>query len=201
MQNKEIVDFFRQFANDKGYLDIPEEIFAKMEEDHGKVLVEELDQPRLFKLPEYEIQFFEWLKENDRPVWDDLWKNDNEHGLEEYVVGISFLPLILKKDGRGLPICDLYSVDNYYFTNQQLVGEESKVILESAKIRFQNKENISIGQLLAIEIDLGAIDIWHFACKHNIDLQKAKEAVHELVDDYALVHLKDASHLSSFIDF
>jgi hypothetical protein len=52
---------------------------------------------------------------------------------------------------------------------------------------------------LALEISMGAIDIWHFAYKHKIDLTQAKKAVSDMVDDGVLVHLTESEHLIPFL--
>jgi len=54
--------------------------------------------------------------------------------------------------------------------------------------------------LLALEISVSPIDIWHFAYKHKVPLRDAKAAVAQLVDDHALVHITDAEHLARFIN-
>jgi hypothetical protein len=149
-------------------------------------------------LPEKEIIFFEWLKINDTPVWNDLW---NDELLEPYIVSLIFLPVLIKRGYRGFPICDLIENDNYYFTPQHLADKESEIFSESAKTIYLNKGKMTIPQLLAMEISLDPIDIWHFAYKHQISVAECKKAVLDLVNDEVLVHLKDASHLSTFIDF
>ncbi|MER3329557.1 MAG: hypothetical protein RIF34_08280 [Candidatus Kapaibacterium sp.] len=194
--NQEILDFFSKLVNDKGVLDIPEEVFLKMEKEYGELLKNEFTTSRMFKLPQFEIDFFKWVKENDRLVWNDLWTEEDEN----YAVSIEFLPLLLEKDGRGFPICDLQTVDNYYFMPQLLVDRESDVMVEAAKIRFLEKRGLTPSQLLALEIHFGGIDIWHFAYKHKIELQEAKAAVASLVEDQVLVHLTDAEHLAPILE-
>lgn len=194
--NKQIIDFFVKLVNDDGVLHIPSEVFAKMDKDYGELLKNDFIHTRMMKLPESEIYFFEWLKENDRLVWNDLWETDDE----PYIISLEFLPRLLEKDGRGFPICDLRTVDNYYFTPQLLVDKESDAMIEATKIRFTEKQAISTNQLLALEIHFGGIDIWHFAYKHNIDLAEAKKAAHSLIDDQILIHLTQAEHLAPILE-
>lgn len=195
-ENIEIIQFFEQFIND-GVLEIPNSVFLKMEKAHAIILNEAMDKARMFKFPEYEIAFFEWLKEEDPLVWKDLWGDVDK----PYTASLIFLERFLEKDGRGFPICDLLSTDNYYFTPQMMTDEESKVMIETAKEMFKDRIPISEAQLLSLEVSYGGIDIWHFAYKHKIDLKIAKLAVQQLVDDDALVHLKEAEYLAPFVDF
>lgn len=194
--NKQIIDFFAKLVNEDKVLEIPNEIFSKMEKEYGELLQKEFNYTRLMRLPDPEVQFFEWLKENDRLVWNDLWQ-DEELG---YVISIEFLPKLLEKDGRGFPICDLRSIDNYYFTPQLLVDKESDVLVEAAKVRFKEKQALPTNQLLALEIHFGGIDVWHFAYKHKIDLAEAKKAAHSLVEDQILIHLTEAEHIAPILE-
>lgn len=194
--NEQIIDFFAKLVNDEGVLTIPEDVFLKMEKDYGTLLKQEFNHSRLFRLPEFEIEFFHWLKEKDTLVWNDLWKDEED----PYVVSIEFLPRLLEKDGRGFPICDLQTIDNYYFAPQLMVDAESDVMVEAAKTRFVERKGLTPSQLLALEIHYGGIDIWHFAYKHEIELQEAKKAVASLVEDQVLVHLTDAEHLAPILE-
>jgi hypothetical protein len=194
--NQEIIEFFSKLVNEEGVLYIPEEVFLKMEKEYGELLRKEFTFSRMIKLPQSEIDFFNWLKENDPAVWHDLWGEDDG----SYVISIEFLPRLLEKDGRGFPICDLQTVDNYYFIPQLLVERESDVMVEAAKVRFIEKRGLTPSQLLALEIHFGGIDVWHFAYKHKIDLNEAKAAVASLVEDQILVHLTDAEHLAPILE-
>lgn len=204
---EDITEFFNKLAKGKNYIIFPEELIEKLTEQHAIIIRDYLETVQLFRLPKSEVQFFEWLKENDIEVWNDLWKLDNpeessdDEDKVDYLVSKIFLPVILKKDGRGFPICDLVTTDNYYFTPHQLADEESKIFVESSKERFLKKEILTTAQLLAIEISMGDIDIWHFAYKHNMELSKAKKAVADLVEDGVLVHLKESEHLIPFLNF
>lgn len=194
--NQEILEFFSKLVNEDGILHIPEDVFLKMDKEYGELLIKEFTATRMLRLPQYEIDFFNWLKDKDPLVWKDLWGDDDG----SYTVSIEFLKLLLEKDGRGFPICDLQTVDNYYFIPQLLVERESDVMVEAAKVRFIEKKGLTPSQLLALEIHFGGIDVWHFAYKHNIDLDEAKAAVASLVEDQVLVHLTDAEHLAPILE-
>jgi hypothetical protein len=194
--NQEIIEFFSKLVTEAGVLHIPEDVFLKMEKEYGELLKKDFTATRMLKLPQSEIDFFNWLKENDPDVWSDIWGDDDG----SYTVSIEFLPMLLEKDGRGFPICDLQNVDNYYFMPQLLVERESDVMVEAAKVRFIEKRGLTPSQLLALEIHFGGIDVWHFAYKHKIDLGEAKAAVASLVEDQILVHLTDAEHLAPILE-
>jgi len=194
--NEQIIEFFSKLVNDQGVLTIPEDVFLKMEKEYGILLKQDFNHAQLFRLPEFEIEFFKWVKENDPLVWNDLWKDEED----PYVVSLEFLPRLLEQDGRGFPICDLQTIDNYYFAPQLMVDAESDVMVEAAKTRFVERKGLTPSQLLALEIHYGGIDIWHFAYKHQIELQEAKKAVESLVEDQVLVHLTDAEHLAPILE-
>ncbi len=197
MDTKEALMWCLKEHKEKAFLDFPEEMFAKLDEKLANKIVAELKHRSLFKLPKYEIEFQEWLKENDPKVWEDLWEGELH---EPYIVSIIFLPNLVEQDGRGFPICDLANNDNYFFNEKHMTDEESKVYIETSRTRFRNKDKLSVAQLLALEVSIGPIDIWHFAYKYKISLDMAKAAVEELKDNFALVHLTDAEHLAKFME-
>ncbi len=181
------------------YLVIEEEIYNKLSVDDAHY-INHITHNLLFRLPENEIKFFEWLKEVEPIVWQDLWKSDNITEVP-YLVSISFLPVIVENKDRGFPICDLRSIDNYFFSIDHMVDEESKVFFDVSKEKLKNRERMTMTELLSLEISVAPIDIWHFAYKFKLDLNKCKDAVHQLSKDNALVHLKDAEYLAPFINF
>jgi hypothetical protein len=194
--NEQIIEFFSKLVNDQGVLIIPEDVFLKMEKDYGNLLKQDFEHAQMFRLPEFEIEFFKWVKETDPLVWNDLWKDEED----PYVVSLEFMPRLLEQDGRGFPICDLQTIDNYYFAPQLMVDTESDVMVEAAKARFVERRGLTPSQLLALEVHYGGIDIWHFSYKHQIELQEAKDAVASLVEDQVLVHLTDAEHLAPILE-
>lgn len=189
----------KKFRNEKGVLELSDEEFYNIDLE----LAKSLNSERLIdfvKLSQHEIKFFEWLKENDPSIWDDLWKDDDLE-IPPYVISTLFLPMMIEDKDRGFPICDLLENDNYFFTPKHMVDEESKVMIEVAKRKFDSKKRLTHTELLALEISLGPIDIWHYSYKYGLNLQECKNTVHKLVDDNALVHLKEAEHLAPFIEF
>ncbi len=197
MKNSEILEWCKNNQPINDILDIPEDIFENITTEQANLIISQYDNHTFFRLPLKEIKFFEWLKENDADVWDDLWGDDL---FEPYIVSIQLLPLFCYKNYKGYPICELQKNDNYYFVPQHLADKESKIFLESAKTRYLEKEPLTIPQWLAIAISMGAIDVWHFAYNNDLSLSDSKDAVKELVEDKILVHLKDAEHLSIFVE-
>lgn len=194
-----IIDWCEAKMQNNDFVTLPEEVFQNLEKQDSEYISELLKDRVLIKLPEKEIRFFEWLKENDHHVWNDLWADDELH--KPYVVGINLLPVLIYREKRGYPICDLESTSNYYFTETHMQDEESKVIIDTAYEKLKNKEDLNNVQLLALEIKSQPTDIWHFAYKYDLEIDYAKSLVHALVEDNALVHLKDSEYISPFIDF
>ena len=195
MTEQELTDWCDEQLKNRPYIHFPEEIFGTVPAEIASNLVDKFGSHAMMRLPEREVEFFNWLKDNDNEIWHDLWDENDE---EPYTVSISFLPAFLDKT-RGFPICDLMDNDNYFFTPEHFVDKESKIFLESVEKRFIRKKEISISQMLALEISLNPIDIWHFAYRHKYSLVEAKAAVEILVEDGILVHLTEAEHLANFI--
>ena len=197
MTEKQIIEWAVKESSDSSYIQFPEDMFSEISPETAKKLSSRLSGTTLMKLPHYELNFFEWLKKADPNVWKDLWNTEEI----PYIVGLSFLPKLVEKNGRGFPICDLRANDNYYFSTDHMVDEESKILLETSQKLFLEKKELTVTQMLVVEISIAPIDIWHFSYRHKIKLDEAKKSVEELVEDGALVHLKDAEHLAGFIDF
>jgi hypothetical protein len=193
-----IIDWCEEEIKVKDYVTFPEELFENMSKKDAEYLSDYLQDRVLIKLPEKEIAFFEWLKDNDNSIWKDLWEGDINR---PYVVGINFLPLLIYSEKRGYPICDLEKTGNYFFTESHMQDEESIVLTETAYEKLKKKEKLSNSQLLLLEIKSQPTDIWHFAYKYKLDVEYAKSLVHELAEDNALVHLKETEYIAPFIDF
>jgi len=198
MKNEnQILEWCERQDKNADYLTIPEEMFEMLNVESSNLIASYFNNNILIKLPRREIEFFEWLKENDRPVWEDLWGGTET---EPYIVGISFLPLLIDKM-TGFPICDLLDNDNYYFTNEHIVDKEAKIFLDSIKQRFEDKESLTLQQALMLHISVQPTDVWHFAYHFKTNLEATKHAARELAKDKMLVHLTDAEHLAPFIKF
>jgi len=148
------------------------------------------------RLPEWEIAFFEWLREVDPPVWHDLWGDSSQ---QPYIVGISFLLPLLQDRLRGFPICDLVSVSNYYFTPAHITPNEGVALLEAIHTAGREGKPLTLAQEFLLEVSRGAIDIWHFAYYRQVDVAAVKEAVADLVQAQALLHFRSAEELAEYV--
>jgi len=198
--NRDIISLVKKFTKNDFYIDFPQDIFNSLNLDEAVQIRDDENLARMFKLPISEITFFDWLKENDPHVWRDLWAGD-EIVKEPYIVSNYLLPAIVGESSNGFPICDLETQDNYYFVPDHLADQESKVFLDVAKNKLAEKTQMTHKELLVLEISISAIDIWHFAHKYKFNIAECKETVANLVGDNALVHLKEAEHLSPFVSF
>ncbi len=179
-----------------GLLDIPEELYNTLSKEQAIEIAEYFKNDILISLPQKEIDFFEWLKINDEKIWNDLWIDEIN---EPYLVSIIFLPLLIYSEFKGFLICDLINNDNYYFSPKLMVDEESKIMVESSKERYLNKDSLTVAQLLALTISYSETDIWHFAFKYNFEIERVKKSVAQLVEDNVIIHLTEAAHLTPFV--
>lgn len=183
----------------KNYISFPEELFENSTVEEAQEIVSGININALMMLPEKEIEFFEWVKEVDYPVWKDLWEDEE---IEPYLVSVSFLPfLVYKSHANGFPICDLKSVDNYYFTISMMVADHSQTVLEAAKERFNLGLKLDMHQLLALEIAFNSVDIWHFAYKYHLSLEDAKQALNILILDKAIIQLTKSEEIAEHLQF
>ena len=198
-----MIDKYINLANEQWnnhqVITFPEEMYEDITIEDALNIIEKIDQNALMMLPLREIDFFSWLKENAREIWNDLWNDEN---YAEYVVSISFLPmLIYSTNFNGFPICDLLNNDNYFFTRAMMDTEQGKTIVETSQNIFANHQSLALHQILALEIDFNAIDIWHFAYKYNIPLKEAMDAAEMLFKDKALKHIKRAEDVVPYLEF
>ncbi len=177
-------------------IEFPTELFQSLDTEMAVGIASRFGAQCLMKLPQREQDFFEWLLDNDAAVWNDLWASSDE---EPYVVSLAFLPALLDPS-RGFPICDLESVDNYFFVPALIQGDNAQDFVEAVRERFIAKQKLTVEQLLALECSLSPIDIWHFAWHHSLKVDRCKAAVHTLVDDQIVVHLKSAQEIADYIE-
>ena len=196
MTKKEILDWCSNNITAMSPVQFPDELFSSLDTETAVEIAKHFSARSFMILPESERQFFDWLQVQDEAVWNDLWTNTEE---QPYVVSLAFLPAFLDPS-RGFPICDLESIDNYFFVPAMLHTAESKDFVEAVRDRFLAKQKLTVEQLLALESSLAPIDIWHFAWHHGIELQRAKEAVASLVEDNILFHLKKADELATWVE-
>ncbi|MCE2502783.1 MAG: hypothetical protein J4G05_01805 [Chlorobi bacterium] len=133
----------------------------------------------MIRLPERERDFFDWLRDHDRPVWDDLWTEEDEH---QYYVSMAHLPSFLLGQ-RGFPICDLERQENFFFTREDIIENDGKVFVERALDVIAEKEQLSMDQAFLIEVWRGPIDQWRFAWMYNLSLEDVKDMVQWLIKE------------------
>lgn len=196
MINREIIEWFEQSVKADDYISFPVDIFNKLDEETAQEIANKYSHNTFMKLPDKEIKFFEWLKENDKVIWDDLWDSEEN----PYIIGIGLLPMLLKKN-RGFPICDLQNNDNYFFTETQMFEKEAKLFVETVQQMFRGKKPMTVEQTLVLEISSAPIDIWRFSYKYNLDVERAKQAVKNLSEERLLMHLTKAEQLANFVEF
>ena len=159
-----------------------EEIGALTEEQAAE-LVETYGGTTLVRLPEKEQEFFAWLKEEDRVVWDDLWEGVEEEDL--YYVSIAHLKALMPGK-RGFPICDLAENPNFYFTSDDITEENGKTYVEHALEVITEKGDLSMDQAFVIEVWRGPIDLWRFAWMYNLPVGEVRKMVHWLLKEEIL---------------
>jgi hypothetical protein len=174
------------------------DILSSLSKEDANEIIAQVGSTHLMRLPEKEIMFFEWLKEHHPLVWNDLWSQDEEE--YRYTVGLELLPLMLDPV-RGFPICDLLTVENYYFVPDHLIGEEIPFYLEAVKERFVKQESVTVAQLLVLEISIAPIDAWRFSYHHRIEMDRVLKAIKDLKEEGMLLHLGKAEDLAEFVTF
>jgi len=180
-----------------GHIRFTDEVFRTMDTIQVDAIRQKYGTRALLMLPEHEIVFMEWLKENDRPVWDDLWAAEPV----PYLVSLAYLSDFSGKNiGGGYVICDLAVEDNYYFSPQLLLEKESDAFVDAVRDRFASRRSLTPAQLLALEASMGPVDVWHFAHRHDLAIDKVKDAVQVLVNDRILLHIPNADHLVQYFD-
>ncbi len=195
----ELIQYVNEITNAGKWVKFEEEVFNDLTTAEAIKVIESVNPNAMLYLPKKEIDFFEWLKINDRDIWDDLWE-DPEY--PPYIVSMSFLPLLIYNTNyNGFPICDLMDNDNYYFNAAMMSDDHSNEVLEAAKTRFDNNQKLDLHHLLALEIAFNSIDIWHFAYKYHLDVETAKMTAQVLIKDKALKHLKKYDDVAKYIDF
>jgi hypothetical protein len=190
MTLEEIIAACQASLQQHGYIVFSDEVYAALNEDIINALRERFGVHELWRLPQQEIDFFEWLKVNDVEVWNDLWADNHT---APYLVSLAYL-------GATFHICDLQTQDNYYFAPLMFHDKASADFLSAIRGRFDQRQSLSASQALALEASLGPVDIWHFAYRRGLDINVAKKAVATLVDDGILVHVTKAEHLTEYFD-
>jgi hypothetical protein len=183
---------------DHGYVSLDLDTLRSLSAWQVELLRERYGRRTLMRLPDREVRFFEWLREHDAPVWNDLWSAEEQ----PYLVSLAFLPdfAASNADTGAFAICDLESTENYFFTPNMLLEKESDAFVHAVRDRFTAQQPLTPEQALTLEVSTGPVDIWHFAYRHDLSVDRMKHAVKQLVDDRILVHVPRADHLSQYFD-
>lgn len=194
----EIITSCQTSLNERSYIEFAAETYPLITADMVTALQQRFGEHEVWRLPQHEIEFFEWLKVNDVSVWNDLWADAQQ---APYLVSLAHLPGFTGENVHGAyHICDLQTQDNFYFSPLMFHDKASADFLSAVRGRFETRQSLSPSQALALEASIGPVDIWHFAYRRGLSIEAAKKAVATLVDDGILVHVTKAEHLTEYFD-
>jgi len=183
----------KQLESD-GFIKFDQSELKKLTKKDAQELEKHFHGRAMMELPAEEIEFFKWLKENDPPVWDDLWKDEDE----PYRVSLAFLHHFIQH-GNGFPICDLIKADNFWFHGRHIKPKALEKMNEIQQ-KLDEKRSLSFEEGILIEITRGSIDLWHFCYRHKLPISVAKKKIEIMHRDDLLVHLKDREDLVKYLD-
>ncbi|MCB0712523.1 MAG: hypothetical protein KDD67_09355 [Ignavibacteriae bacterium] len=161
------------------FAELSEEELTALTQEQADELVSLFGYNTMILLPEREQQFFNWLQENDRLVWDDLWDAEDD---KPYYVSMAHLASFLP-GRRGFPICDLVNQENYCFTSDEITENDGSVYVENALDVIADKKQLAMEQAFAVEVWRGPIDQWRFAWMYNLPLEEVKKMVRWLITE------------------
>ncbi|MBD3224135.1 MAG: hypothetical protein GF313_05360 [Caldithrix sp.] len=194
MELKELLKQKDQQLKQNNYIEFNDRDIRKMRQDEARHVIEYFSGYTMMKLPPSEVEFFEWLKEADPPVWEDLWSDVEDI----YKVSIDFLSQFIGEQ-NGFPICDLIDQPNYWFTNRHIKPKGIER-LEEATEKIQAGQKLQIVDLILYELSIAPIDVWHFCYRHNLPVFRVKQTIDDMVSEGWLVHLTDREDLAKYID-
>jgi hypothetical protein len=157
---------------------ITEEEIADLTREQAEELVALYGSTTLMTLPTKEQRFFAWLREQDEPIWNDLWGGEED----TYRVSIGYLPDLLP-NRRGFLICDLVDNQNYYFTKDNITAEDGSGYLDAALEIVKNEGKLSMDQAFVVEVWRAPIDQWRFAYMYRQPLAEVKAMVQWLISE------------------
>jgi hypothetical protein len=198
MTNHELFEYVRAQVAERSPVVFSNAVLAALEPAQTQYIADRFGAGVFMRLPEREIAFFSWLKESAPAVWEDVWGSD-EIGLEPYIVGIGLLPQITQK-GRGYPICDLLTEQNFYFSSKSFNAEEAKPYVDAAVALFEGRKELSIEQAFMLELRRAPIDIWRFAYMYGLPVAAVKTAALKLIHDGLLKAASSRDEVSDVID-
>lgn len=158
-------------------------------------LIEYFHGYTLMRLPESEIEFFEWLKQEDAEVWQDLWGEEDDL----YLISVDLLRHLAGKFGT-FPICDLEDTPNYWFSEKHIKPKGSEA-LPDIFLKVESGQKLKINERFLFQLSGQTMDIWHFCYQFKIPLNKMKKIVDDMVYEGWIVHLPDPADLVKYIEF
>lgn len=179
----------------QNYIQFSSEELLKLKDDQAKHLIDVFHGHTLMRLPQEEIDFFEWLKIMDLPVWEDLWADSDD---TLYLISIDLLKQFTGDHG-AFPICDLINEPNYWFSSRHIKPKGNKE-LETILNKTENGQRLTASELFLYELISRPTDIWHFCYCHKIALNAMKSVIDDMVFKGWLVHLPDRADLVKYID-
>jgi hypothetical protein len=190
----EIISQKEAQLQEQGFLEFSQEELSNFDQEIVKHIKEHFRGYAMMMLPESELEFFEWLKREDRAVWDDLWKDEEN----PYNVSIDFLHHFLE-DGNGFPICDLIEEENYWFTAKHIKPKGLEQF-DTINEKIDNNQRFTFEEALLFEIIQHSIDIWHFCYRYKMPIHIAKQKITKMKSDELLVHLTKREDLVKYLD-
>ena len=143
---KDLIKSKERQVSEQGYIQFSEQEISTLTEKNVNHIEKHFKGRGFMLLPQNEIDFFEWLKVHDRPVWDDLWKGEDR----TYLVSLSFLYHFVTKE-NGFPICDLVKNENFWFTEQHIKPKGKEKII-NINNKLKHKKRLSVSELFLYEI-------------------------------------------------
>ena len=180
----------------RGYIEFSEDELKSLNYIDLRHILDVFQGHALMKLPASEIRFFEWLKETDRAVWDDLWADADD---EAYLVSINYLSHFIGRN-LGFPICDLVDEPNYWFSPRH-IKPKGREELDDIFLKVEQDIKLTLAEYFLYSLHSGSFDIWHFCYEHNLDLSTVKTIIEDLVYKGQLVHLTRRDDLVQYLDF
>jgi len=191
---QELIALKEQMLAEEGYIVFSAAELKKFDTMTARNFTDHFRGRAMMRLPEEEILFFDWLKKNDKAVWDDLWKDEDD----PYRISIAFLHHFLKH-GNGFPICDLIDEDNYWFCARH-IKPKGMELMQDIGDKVKKDEPLSFAEAFLLEVFRGSTDLWHFCYRYNVPVKTGKSKIDEMNHDDLLVHLPERDDLVKYLD-
>ncbi len=183
-----------QQLKDQDYIKFYDHELLHLRNDQVQHIVEYFRGYTMMRLPDSEIAFFEWLRQNDPAVWDDLWSEEEDR----YLVSVDFLYQFTGRS-NGFPICDLIDEPNFWFSDRHIKPKGAEK-MEQVILKLQNQRPLDKDELFLYELTVAPIDIWHFCYRHNLAIDEMKEEIEAMVSKGWIVHLTDREDLARYVE-